>query len=85
MKDNNAADVQLMWNPEPSANGYNTWYVADKVSIPQANSTGPATSVTGCLNGPGADCLHVGAVSPTGGRRLFYNVLGVCDGVEAAE
>jgi len=79
------ADVRLSWVADSEADGYNTWVVTVKEAIPQARSGGPGTGVPGCLDRGPADCVHTAAVSPVAGTHLYYNVVGVCGGIEAAE
>jgi hypothetical protein len=84
VKTNLRRDVALSFAPDPSASGFNTWVVTTKSAIPNANRAGGAASVPGCLDRPTPDCLHPDAVSEAAGRLLFYNVIGACNGVEAA-
>jgi len=78
-------DVDMTWSGDINADGYNVWYVTAKGAIPDASSVGPANAVPGCVGGPANRCVHTNAVAVAAGSRLFYNVLGTCDGTEAAE
>lgn len=84
VKSSSRADVSLTWTADPRASGYNTWFVTTKDEVPVATSLGPATGVSGCRDRATADCNHASAVAEAIGSRLFYNVLGACNGTEAA-
>jgi hypothetical protein len=76
-------DVEFSWNADSNANGYNLWYVTAKSDIP-GNSTNPAATAV-CLDSANPTCTDVGGVPGTAGDIRYYNAIGVCEGVEAAE
>ena len=71
---------------DPHANGYYTWYVSDRRSIPDAHQGGTGANPHGCDPTTTNLCHHWGAVDPAPiGPILFYQVRHACDGTEAAE
>ena len=77
------SDARFTWTPDARANGYDVWYVSPKERIPDAR-VGSAAAVPGCIDTARLECDHRGAIDDRSEPVLFYNVLGVCDGVEAA-
>jgi hypothetical protein len=82
-------DLRLSWLDDPQAlDGYNVWYVTDPLQIPACETCPGSIAVAGCQ--PTGDplnvtCDHNGGVSGVPGEIFFYNVRGVCQGVEAPD
>ena len=67
-------------DPCGSADGYNAWYMQTKyeISRPTLELAAPV-----CIGESRNICVHSGAVLPSAGAVLYYQVYGVCDGVES--
>ena len=83
VKSCDASDIIMTWAAELDANGYNVWFVDRKTDLPAADGSPPSLPVAGCLATAATTCTHAGAVSGPGSDANFYNVIGLCDGVQA--
>jgi hypothetical protein len=77
-------DIEMRWEPDPVANGYNIWYVLGKEDLPFArqSSAPPAIPVSGCAvpsPASGTVCIDAGAVSRDPVLPFFYQVRVYCD------
>ena len=76
-------DVELEWSGDVNADSYSVWWVDDKELLPDAHfGTGFENPAGTCTPSPTTDCTHAGAVaSPP--AKVYYNIRGVCGGMEA--
>jgi hypothetical protein len=76
------SDADFSWDADPGANGYDLWYVTDKVDIDRArlSSSPPAVPVAGCAppaSAGGPACADLLAV-PRAGNLFHYQVRAFC-------
>jgi CSLREA domain-containing protein len=82
-------DLELSWDQDQQAgSGYNVWSVSSKPLLPACASCDGSTGVDGCTWQGGTPdqtrCVHVAGAQGSAGSINFYQVRGVCDGLEAA-
>lgn len=80
------SNIELTWSGDPEAgDGYNVEFVTTKASIPACASCLGSLDVPGCVpTGTSAmtTCVHLGGATDPLASTFFYNVIGVCGGVE---
>ena len=77
-------DLELRWQADPAANGYNVWYVGAKEDIVLANQRNvpPAAPVGNCaVPSPATStaCTDIGGVGRGSPTTFFYQVRAYCD------
>lgn len=84
IKANAFQDVRLDFAPAAGSDASTVSRVDEKAEIPRPRRARAVTSA-GCAATTAASCLDVGVVAGTAGTVFFYDVVGLCGGVEAAE